>query len=592
MTADRILAKPLAALLIGLSVAFLALLLLIGGVLGKDAFNVGAWLVAFRQAEILPYILWSLVLVVLLGLERKQTARPSPSSLSVRDDRLAGRLGTISVGLALFLLAYLAAAEWGWALRLLPPLYHDEYSYLFQAQTFLAGRCSFPEPPASEHFQQTHVICDDGVYASRYFPGTGFWLAPFVAFDFATMSGWIAQGIIACFIGLSVWRASRVAGLWTGLMIAASPGLIVFSQTLLSPHPTMVGLGIGWWAFTRTISTRRCRYAVVAGLAIGFAFVTRPLTAVAIASPWGFFAIKEMIRAVDRRWFYVLVLSFAPAVGMLAWHNHLVMGSVWVTPYGHYIDRQTPSHVYGFFNVTRGHQGEHPDLDPAYDDWSNELDLSQAWVTTADRIGTALPWIGGLFPITLMVVLGVVSIRVGCDLVLLPILSVIGLVAAYFPYFYVGIMRWSYLVEAVPFVLLIAGMGVGAVVRSLRSLRLNWTSYVLLSLPLVMMGVNWWTTLPQAFDPNSEIVLPRLRAAQRRAQEEELTAGIPSIILYDIDRRSDLHTTWVHNDPALRGPILRGWKLDPSDIEKAFPDRAIHLYQGGFYRLLRPANQP
>ncbi len=191
-----------------------------------------------------------------------------------------------------------------------------------------------------------------------------------------------------------------------------------------------------------------------------------------------------------------------------------------------------------------------------------------------------------------MVVLGIVAVRVHRDLVLLPILSVIGLVMVYFPYFYVGIMGWSYLVEAVPFVLLVAAVGVGEVCRSLRSFRLIWTSYALLFLPFLMMEVNWWSTLPPAFDPNSEIVLPRLQAAERRAKEEELSAGVPSIILYDVDRRSDLHTTWVHNDPALRGSILRGWKLDPRDVEKAFPDRAIYLYQGGFYRLLRGVNQP
>jgi hypothetical protein len=107
-----------------------------------------------------------------------------------------------------------------------------------------------------------------------------------------------------------------------------------------------------------------------------------------------------------------------------------------------------------------------------------------------------------------------------------------------------------------------------------------------------MMGVNASVTLPQAFDSNSEITLPRRQAQARRINEEQMTAGAASIILYDVDRRSDLHTTWVYNDPALHGPILRAWKLDPRDLEQAFPDRAIYLYQGGFYRLLRDANQP
>ena len=62
-----------------------------------------------------------------------------------------------------------------------PPAYHDEYSYLFQAETFLAGRLSFPSfEPMPELFDQMHVL-NEGRFASRYFPGAGLWMAPFLA---------------------------------------------------------------------------------------------------------------------------------------------------------------------------------------------------------------------------------------------------------------------------------------------------------------------------------------------------------------------------------------------------------------------------
>src|SRR5438552_3811289 len=62
----------------------------------------------------------------------------------------------------------------------LPPAYHDEYSYLFQAETFLAGRVWFPSHEGARLFDQMHVL-NEGRFASRYFPGTGSWMAPFVA---------------------------------------------------------------------------------------------------------------------------------------------------------------------------------------------------------------------------------------------------------------------------------------------------------------------------------------------------------------------------------------------------------------------------
>ncbi|MDF1745935.1 MAG: hypothetical protein P1V19_19710, partial [Gimesia sp.] len=78
------------------------------------------------------------------------------------------------------------------ALGNLPPAYHDEFSYLFQAKTFLAGRTWFPShPDVPEIFDQVHVL-NEGKMASRYFPGTGIWLAPFVAWGHPYWGYWLA----------------------------------------------------------------------------------------------------------------------------------------------------------------------------------------------------------------------------------------------------------------------------------------------------------------------------------------------------------------------------------------------------------------
>src|SRR5690242_4502687 len=73
-----------------------------------------------------------------------------------------------------------------------PPAYHDEFSYLFQAKTFLAGKLWFPSHPTHpELFDQMHVLNDHGRMASRYFPGTGLWMAPFVAIHHPYLGQWI-----------------------------------------------------------------------------------------------------------------------------------------------------------------------------------------------------------------------------------------------------------------------------------------------------------------------------------------------------------------------------------------------------------------
>jgi hypothetical protein len=67
-----------------------------------------------------------------------------------------------------------------------------------------------------------------------------------------------------------------------------------------------------------------------------------------------------------------------------------------------------------------------------------------------------------------------------------------------------------------------------------------------------------------------------------------MVGSTPALILYDVDRTADLHTSWVYNDPPLTGSILRAWALDRADdLMKAFPDRSVYLFKDGVYRRLR-----
>ena len=82
----------------------------------------------------------------------------------------------------------------------LPPAIHDEFSYLFQAKTFLAGKISYPSSPRMpELFDQMHVL-NEGRFASRYFPGVGLWLAPFVAIGHPHWGEFLAGALTAFFI--------------------------------------------------------------------------------------------------------------------------------------------------------------------------------------------------------------------------------------------------------------------------------------------------------------------------------------------------------------------------------------------------------
>ncbi|MCH7987601.1 MAG: hypothetical protein IID46_00465 [Planctomycetes bacterium] len=153
-----------------------------------------------------------------------------------RSGIFAVMIGLTSLGMSVWVSAKFQVAENG---ETLPPAYHDEYSYLLQAKTFLTGRFSVPShPTAPRLFDQMHVV-NEGRFASRYFPGTGLWMMPFVAAGNPYWGHWLAGVLASMFVFWSGCElGSRGVGLIAGFLTALSPGLALFSNLLLAHHPT------------------------------------------------------------------------------------------------------------------------------------------------------------------------------------------------------------------------------------------------------------------------------------------------------------------------------------------------------------------
>ncbi|MGD9857542.1 MAG: hypothetical protein AB7U20_21580, partial [Planctomycetaceae bacterium] len=175
----------------------------------------------------------------------------------------------------------------------LPPAYHDEYSYLFQSKTFLAGRVWFPSHAAMpELFDQMHVL-NEGRFASRYFPGAGLWIAPFLALGNPWWGHWTAHAM-ASFLVFWIGRhlANNGVGLLAGLLTALSPGMGLFSNLLLAHHPTLVGLLVFVITFLKLRRALRnggpaWGWAAVSGTALTYAMLCRPMTAAGVGLPFG-----------------------------------------------------------------------------------------------------------------------------------------------------------------------------------------------------------------------------------------------------------------------------------------------------------------
>jgi len=376
----------------------------------------------------------------------------------------------------------------------LPPDIHDEFSYLFQAKTFLAGRLSFPSSPRMpELFDQMHVV-NEGRFASRYFPGVGLWLAPFVALGHPYWAEWLASGLTAFFV---FWAGRELAGnrvgLAAGLLTALSPGMGLFSNLLLSHGPTMAALSLFLFVFLRFMRTARPGDAFWAGCGLSFAMLCRPMTAAGFALPFGVWlawwlasplvggrrkrptevagapvpagprapfaspvvepAGSNLSVPPIRRWraAAALAIPLAIGLGLLFVYDYAVTGNGFLSPYSLYTNTCTPRHVYGFNNVVRGERKLGPKVLDNYDRWAENLTPRLAAENVQKRAAASAKWTLGPVPLALAIIVFLLAALWQVDWRWRLVAgSVFSLNAVHVPYWLAGIMDWHYVFETGP----------------------------------------------------------------------------------------------------------------------------------------------
>ena len=457
--------------------------------------------------------------------------------------------------------------------RALPPAYHDEFSYRFQAETFLAGRTWFPSAqPRAELFDQMHVL-NEGRFASRYFPGVGLWLAPFLAIG----NPWLAQQFAHALAAMLLFFIGRelkdgMTGFIAGLLFALSPGLLLFSNLLVAHHPTLLGLLLFVASFLRMQRTGSLVSAVLSGCGLAFAMICRPMTAAGVGLPFGvafgwWLLWGEAGTTVRLRRAAVLVAPLLIGVAGMFAYNRSITGEGLVAPYQLYTDIYTPRHVYGFNNVVRGEQRLGPKVLDNYDRWAENLDATLAWRNVRRRVVASLRWTLGIIPLSfaLLVLLANRSLR---GRALLPLAAIISLHVVHLPYWFEGIMGWHYVLESAPFWLLLAGLAVSQAAAYARSSARR--SPLLLLLGLLLVGVisgtlsvplapgsrpPWQLWTARLESGAQEILFARHAYGTARRQVDMLRGSSPAVVLV-IPDPADRSLDYVTNSPALDDDVL------------------------------------
>ena len=485
----------------------------------------------------------------------------------------------------------------------LPPAYHDEYSYLFQAHTFLAGRTAFEPVGPPGLLDQMHVL-NDGKYASRYFPATGVWMAPFVSRGTPYLGHHVANAIIAALLCFAACRiAGSAAGAITGLLIAFAPGMAVFSNLLLAHHPGLVGLSLFLVAFLEARRRYAMAWGLIAGIGLTFAMLARPMTAAGFALPFGLWLLLVLVRRADDRRKY---MKLATGLGVpivcgfvaLAAYNRSITGDFFTTPYSVYTNIYTPNHVYGFNNVERGNAKNAAKRIAKYDGWAVNLTPTVAVQNAQARLVASFQWTLGLIPNAMLATFALIAwprLRFESRLILA---SIVSLHVAHIPYWFDGIMHYHYVFETGVLWCLLGGIVVADLMRGMQ-LRVLSKPVIWIGLCVVAATVSAWTNPPNVFVAEANlfagsrvqtelrgIAFSRLKYFRFRSRIDALER--PALVLVEHDP-ADIHIEYVSNIPPVSSAarshvdaaVLVGHKaafFDAPNREDLFRDRTVWVY--------------
>lgn len=233
------------------------------------------------------------------------------------------------------------------------PHVEDEVAYLFQARTFAGGALSVPAPPEAALPGLDYYLLEvrNGQWFSTSVPGWPLALAPFVALGVPWLLNPILAGIsVLLAYDIALRRVGRDQADLVALMMASSPWLLAAAASLMPHTLTLTLMLFGWWMVlrARAASGPEARRLVLAGLAMGWIFMTRPLDGLVIGGLTGLWVLAGPGGTLRRA--AVFAAGSVATGSVLLLHNYRMTGSPMRLALSDYLDRHWApgANAYGF----------------------------------------------------------------------------------------------------------------------------------------------------------------------------------------------------------------------------------------------------
>lgn len=225
------------------------------------------------------------------------------------------------------------------------PFVHDEFSYLFMADTFALGRVVNPEHPLAQFFQTFHIIQHHGIYVSKYFPGLGLQLLAGKLLGHPIIGVWLTVGLFGASLlfFLRQFFSSRVALM---VSVICSMQFMVLSYFGYSFWGGSLLALAGIWALGGAIlaaARRQLRYAWISAAGMLICMLTRPFESFFCLLPlagWQLYSLLRRSRISGWHWNWRLLAPMVSGVCLgfllLGIYNQRITGSWTTLPYSIY----------------------------------------------------------------------------------------------------------------------------------------------------------------------------------------------------------------------------------------------------------------
>jgi hypothetical protein len=253
----------------------------------------------------------ALIAPFLLFVAAARLARVSSHRLAwVPAGALARSLAPVTAG---FGSAALTLFVWGSLDE--PPVVHDEQAYVLQAEIFGTGRWTGEKPPVPEFFEQTHVFVEPRL-AAKYPPGHALLLLPGAMLGIPGLMPVVLAGVAGALIFALTRRIGGgvAVALLTWALWSTSTSSLAWRSSYFSQSSSLVAWLVSLWACSRWAAERKTYHLAIVAGALGWMYLTRPLTALALAAPLG---ILVLVMAFRRRQLWQVGIACLIAVPLV-----------------------------------------------------------------------------------------------------------------------------------------------------------------------------------------------------------------------------------------------------------------------------------